>query len=213
MFNNPLASEPSLPKPTLLTPDMADAAEPYRYPAHVLLADDLRVGFGLSISLGPLVAFELAPAVTFVLIALSILFGLFALYVATKHLARISLTSEGILVRDVKRRFLPWQSLERMRLAYYAPRRTSQEGWFELTLEGGRQKIRLESPLPGFNAVLEAAARAAGGRSLDLDPTTLENLRAIEAIRGELIRPEGHLARARPGKPANGSSSNMRRSM
>ena len=51
--------------------------EQHRYPATNLVADYLRVAFGLAATVGPLLALDLAPPVAIVLSGLALLFGWF----------------------------------------------------------------------------------------------------------------------------------------
>ena len=67
-----------------------------------------------------------------------------------------------------------------MKLAYYAPRRSRDDGWLQLTLRGAEGgAIRLESTLAGFDQVLGHASRAARANSLTLDAATHANLAAL----------------------------------
>jgi hypothetical protein len=170
----------------------------HRYPATTLMPDYLRVGFGLAVTAGPLLALDLAPAVALLLAALAALFAWFGLRTALRQLSWVELSPGGIALGGPLRRHLPWQQVRRLQLAYYAPRRARQDGWLQLTLRGpARGSIRIDSTLDGFDEVLRRATAAATANQLALDPTTEANLAALG------IAPSaGDVAREPPLRPA-----------
>jgi hypothetical protein len=182
----------------------------HRYPATTLIPDYLRVGFGLAVTAGPLLALDLAPAVALLLAALAALFAWFGLRTGLRQLSWVELSPGGIALGGPLRRRLPWQQVRRLQLAYYAPRRARQDGWLQLTLRGpARASIRIDSTLDGFDEVLRRATAAANANQLALDPITEANLAAlgIAASAGEVAR-EPPLRRAPaagrlPGTRAN----------
>jgi hypothetical protein len=168
----------------------------YRYPATTLVSDYLRVAGGLAITLGPLLALDLAPAVAALLAALALLFAWFGVRTGLRQLSSVELSPAEVALAGPIRRRLPWRQLRRLQLAYYAPRRARQDGWLQLTLRGpAGAPIRVDSTLDGFEEVLRRATAAAAANHLSLDPTTEANLAALgiaadagEAAQGAPLR-------------------------
>jgi hypothetical protein len=151
-----------------------------RYPISALYADYLRVGFGLALTLGPLLLLDLAQVIAALLGVLGLLFAWFGVRTVLRHLSRVELSGDAIALSGPVSRHLAWDELERMKLAYYAPRRFRDDGWLQLTLRGRHGgAIRLDSALVGFDQVLRQASRAARAKSLPLDTATHANLAAL----------------------------------
>ena len=149
----------------------------HRYPASSVYSDYGRVAFGLAVTLVPLLLVDLPAVIAALFAALAALFGWFGWRTWLRQQSRIELSPEAIVLRGPFDRRLDWHRLERLKLAYYAPRRSRHDGWLQLTLRGGEgRSIRIDSTLAGFDAVLAQAADAAAGRSLPLDPATAANL-------------------------------------
>jgi hypothetical protein len=181
----------------------------HRYPISSLYSDYLRVAIGLSLTMGPLLLLDLAPAVAWLLAGLAVLFVWFGLRTVLRQLSSVEITARAIGIRGPLGRVVPWDELTRMKLAYYAPRSRSslrrrdrhherderddgQRGWLQLTLRSARGRpIRIESTLEGFDQVLRRAM--ATREQLDLDPTTMANLAALGLDRDDpatvLLRP------------------------
>lgn len=169
----------------------------HHYPIGTLYSDYLRVTVGIALTVGPLLLLDLAPAVAWLLAGLAVLFVWFGARTARRHLSAIELSPQAIAIRGPLGGRLAWDELERMKLAYYAPRGRinarrrdrpearherdeGQRGWLQLTLRGSRgRRIRVESTLDGFDQVMRRALAAVGHRQLSLDPTTTANLAAL----------------------------------
>jgi hypothetical protein len=152
----------------------------YRYPATSLVPDYLRVGCGLAVTAGPLLALELAAPVAILLAALALLFAWFGLRTVLRQRSWLELSPVGIALGGPLPRALPWPEMRRLQLAYYAPRRARKDGWLQLTLRGrSGAPIRIDSTLDGFDDVLRQATAAAAANRLELDPTTAANLAAL----------------------------------
>jgi hypothetical protein len=152
----------------------------HRYPASSVYSDYGRVAFGLAVTLVPLLLVDLPAVVAALFAVLAALFGWFGWRTWLRQRSWIELSPEAIALRGPSARRLDWHRLEGLKLAYYAPRRSRQDGWLQLTLRGaGGGSIRIDSTLEGFDRVLERAAGAAADRSLPLDPATSANLSAM----------------------------------
>jgi hypothetical protein len=151
-----------------------------RYPVAALYPDYLRAGFGLAVTVGPLLLLDLAGAVAALLAGLGLLFAWFGTRTVVRHLSRVELSADAIALCGPAPRRLAWRDLERMKLAYYAPRRSREDGWLQLTLGGAAGRpIRLDSTLSDFDRVLGQASRAALAKALPLDAATHANLFAL----------------------------------
>jgi hypothetical protein len=151
-----------------------------RYPVAALYPDYLRTALGLAVTLGPLLLLDLAGVVAALLAGLGLLFAWFGTRTVVRHLSRVELTGDAIALCGPAPRRLAWRDLERMKLAYYAPRRSRDDGWLQLTLcSAGGRPIRLDSTLSGFDRVLSEASRVARAKALPLDAATHANLFAL----------------------------------
>jgi hypothetical protein len=173
------------------------------YPIGTLSSDYLRVALGLALTLGPLLALELAAPIAWLLAGLAILFLWFGLRTGLRQLSAVELSPQGIAIRGPFGRELAWDELAHMKLAYYAPRGwggprrrerqhergardEGRRGWLQLTLQGARGRVlRVESTLEGFDQVLRRAIATAARKQLQLDPATTANLGALGLDRGE----------------------------
>ena len=168
-----------------------------RYPIATLYADYLRAGFGLALTAGPLLLLDLADGVALLLAALALLFAWFGVRTVLRQLSRVELSGNAVALRGPLSRRVVWADLERMKLAYYAPRRSRDQGWLQLTLRAtGGGAIQLDSTLAGFDQVLDQASRAARAKALPLDAATHANLAAL----GFDAAGEGALPVSSPGR-------------
>jgi hypothetical protein len=181
--------------------------EQYRYPATTLMPDYLRVGVGLAVTAGPLLALDLAVAVTTLLVVLGSLFAWFGVRTAVRQLSRVELSPTEIAVSGPAPQRLSWQELRRLQLAYYAPRRARRDGWLQLTLRGpAGAVIRVDSTLDGFEQVLHRSMLAAAANRLTLDPTTEANLAALGIAAGGGPAPGAAFRPAEGQRPGSGAT-------
>lgn len=151
-----------------------------RYPIESLYPDYLRTALGLVVTVGPLFLLDLAGVVAGMLAGLGVLFAWFGTRTILRHLSRVEISGDAISLCGPVPRRLAWRDLERLKLAYYAPRRSRDDGWLQLTLSGRRGRpIRLDSTLSGFDRVLGQASRVAQAKALPLDAATHANLAAL----------------------------------
>jgi hypothetical protein len=96
-------------------------------------------------------------------------------------------TEERIAVRpakagagnDATTQAIPWGTLEKFRLKFFAFGRRAEQGTLVLYVEGGGRKIKLDSATDHFATALFYGAQMARTRELTLDPTTLANLEQL----------------------------------
>lgn len=193
-------------------PSAAAAETPLRYPIATLYADYLRAASGLALTLGPLLLLEVADVLVALLAVLGLLFAWFGMRTVARHLSRVELSGSAIALRGPLSRHLAWGDMEFMKLAYYAPRRSREDGWLQLTLRGaGGRPIRLDSTLAGFDQVLGLASRTARAKDLPMDAATHANLAALgleaSGDHGEAVPISG---RERPDADAGPRASRVR---
>jgi hypothetical protein len=151
-----------------------------RYPVATLYGDYIRAAVGLVLTAGPLLLLDLTRGVALVLALLCLLFAWFGARTVLRHLSRVELSDNAVALRGPITRRVAWADLERLRLAYYAPRRAHDRGWLQLTLRSSDGvEIRLDSTLAGFAKVLDQASRAAAAKALRVDAATQANLAAL----------------------------------
>jgi hypothetical protein len=124
---------------------------------------------------------------TGILGALAILFALFGMRTALRHLTRIEVTETGLSATGPVRAEIPWGELDRIRLDYYSTRRDRRSGWMQLDLRAGRAAIRIDSRIDQFRELVERAMHAAALRGLDLNAATAANLEALAIHAPEIL--------------------------
>jgi hypothetical protein len=168
----------------------------YSYPTSAMLGDYVRAAAGLVPAAAILATTPVGLTATIVLGGFASLFAVFGIRTALRHGTRVEMTETMLSASGMISASIPWSSLDRLKLAYYSTRRDRREGWMQLELRSGRTKVRVDSRIEGFTAVVQAAAKAAQARSLELDPATSANLEAL-GIKFSVV--DGVLAEARGG--------------
>ncbi len=151
----------------------------HRYPPKALVADYLRAGVGLLLTLAPLMFTEPIPVVSLLLGGMAILFAFFALRTALRQITRYEIGENGIRSLGPWPRDIAWAQLEDFSLSYYSTRRDGERGWLQLKLSAAGSALKIDSALPDFEAITAQALAAAGRRGLACSPATLDNLRRL----------------------------------
>lgn len=149
------------------------------YPPSALLGDYARAAIGVVLSVLPLALVPLNPWVATVFALLTLLFLVFGLRTAIRQFGPVEMNETVIRSTGPFARELDWAALDEMKLAYYATRRDGSSGWMQLGLRAGRCKLRLDSRIEDFAAIVARALRAAGDRHLPLSAATKSNLTAL----------------------------------
>ena len=159
------------------------AAVPFtaRYPERALKWEMAKGGIGVAACVG--VVFVLQPA-TWLAVPLLVIAALFGTYV-TQQLGRLPLrfAVDDVGVTRIKggqRTPFRWNELEEFRLNYYPNGRKAAMGMLVVVLRNGRGRLKVDSTLDQFPALLARAAEAARERRLELHPTTQANLAQLE---------------------------------
>jgi hypothetical protein len=151
----------------------------HRYPRAALFADYARAALGLFLTLPLTLLARSAPIAAAIFAGLALIFALFALGTLARQLATVAVDEDGIALTGGRSRRIAWDSLERLRLRWFAARRNRAGGTMELMLKGGGRRITIDSRIDAFETIAAAAARAAAVHRLALDDATVANLAAL----------------------------------
>ena len=151
----------------------------HAYPVSALLGDYARAAIGFALCALPLALLSLNPYVAGVFALLALLFLVFGIRTALRQLGPIEMNDRAIRCAGPFPRELDWATLDELKLAYYATRRDGKSGWMQLALRAGGRKLRLDSRIEDFAAIVRCAVRAAGRRRLELNAATTANLAAL----------------------------------
>lgn len=154
-------------------------SEVLRYPSGVLIGDYARAAAGLALTVAPLALVNVSPWIGAPLALSALLFAAFAARTAQRQLTRVTMDEEGVRAEGPLGATIRWNELTGLRLRYYTTRRDRTDGWMQASLHGTSGRIRLDSTLDGFDAVIERAALASRRNGLNLSKTTLDNLLAL----------------------------------
>jgi hypothetical protein len=149
------------------------------YPTSAMVGDYLRSA-AVVVPVGVLFAavpVGTVPAV--VLGGFAALFGVFGLRTMLRHGTSLEMTNTELRTQGAWRRLIPWDELDRMKLAYYSTSRDRRSGWMQLELGAGGARVRLDSRIDGFDQLVWRAAEAAATRGIALNDATMTNLQAL----------------------------------
>ena len=151
----------------------------HRYPPGSIYADYARAGFGLLLTVTPLLLLDLSGWVAVPLAICAALFLAFAIKAGLRQASAIELTDDAVVRHGPLQRTIRLGELDTVKLSYYATRRERGSGWMQLSLRGGGKRISAESTLSGFDQVVETAASAARQNGVVLGRRTLDNIEAL----------------------------------
>ena len=151
----------------------------HSYPIGALAGDYARAAAGLVLAIPPLVLLQLNPVVAAIFALLAALFAVFAWRTLLRQLGPIEMDEAEIRRTGLFPVCLGWDSLNDVKLGYYATRREGSSGWMQLALRAQRGSLLLDSRIEGFAAIAARAVAAARRRHLALSAATLNNLTAL----------------------------------
>jgi hypothetical protein len=158
----------------------------FSYPASAMTGDYLRAAAGLVPTGAILATVSVGSVAAVVLGGFAVIFGAFAIRTALRHGTILEVDGTEIRVSGIRRATIPWERLDRMRLAYYSTRRDRKSGWMQLQLGAGGTRLSLDSRLEGFDRLVRHAAAVAAERDLELSEATAANLQALGIRTGDL---------------------------
>jgi len=151
----------------------------HRYPRDGLVGDYLRAGFGLAVTVVPLVLVPVVAWVAVVLLAGAAVFGLFAWRTWERSHTVLVLDDAGLAVEGTRTRRVAWDALAEAKLRFYAPRRDREGGWMHMVVKGGGARIAADSTVDDFPRIAAALADAVAARGLAVDPITATNFAGL----------------------------------
>ena len=151
----------------------------FGYPASAMAGDYLRAAAGLVPTLAILSTVSVGSVAAVVLGGFAAIFGAFAVRTALRHGTSLEATASELRATGLRQAVIPWDRLDRLRLAYYSTRRDRKSGWMQLQLAAGRTRLSLDSRLDGFDRVVRYAVAAAAERGVVLTDATAANLQAL----------------------------------
>jgi hypothetical protein len=144
-----------------------------------MCGDYVRAAAGFVPTAAILATMPMGMVAAAVLSGFATLFAVFGVRTILRHGTRFEMTESALRASGLHRTSIAWGALDRMTLAYYSTRRDRRDGWMQLELRSGSQKVRLDSRIEGFTELVDKSARAARSRGLALNAPTLANLAAL----------------------------------
>lgn len=151
----------------------------HRHSFRSLTADYTRSAAGILVTALPLAGVETTSSVAWLLGAGVVLFAVYGLNTAIRHIGRIECTETAISVSGPFKRVVAWSEVSDVRLRYFSTRRDGRKGWMQLIVKSPSSSVRIESTLEGFADIVSLAVKAANKRGIDLSPTTLGNIEVL----------------------------------
>ena len=156
----------------------------HRYPRRAITGDLARAGIGLVLCLGAAIVAGFDGFMAWLFGVCAVVFFLFGMRTLLRSVTNYELTDTG-LTRSYAagfgkaERVLAWDGLTKLRLRFFPAKRDRSQGWMELALAGSGTRMRLDSTLGDFDAIVRAAVGAAERRGHALGESTLSNLAAL----------------------------------
>lgn len=151
----------------------------HHYPAKAMMGDYIRAGFGLVLTGTPMLLSPAGSAALWVLGPLFTLFAVFGARTALRHHTVVETDEQRIVARGLLSQQLTWSALEEVKLNYYSTKRDRSQGWMQLVLIAGKDRVRLDSTLEGFPEVARRAYLTARAKGLELSEATVANFAAL----------------------------------
>jgi len=151
----------------------------HAYPTSAMLGDYARAAAGLVPTITILAVEPIGLVGGVMLSGFAALFGMFGIRTAVRHSTQIEATEAALRASGPSRVSISWSELDRLKLAYYSPRRDRRDGWMQLELRSGSSTLCVDSRIEGFTELVRISARAAELRGLTLNQATSTNLQAL----------------------------------
>lgn len=110
--------------------------DPLGYPLSKIGADYLRSTIGAVLCLLPLAFGTPLKGGVWLLVALALMFVLFAVRTFARQVTRVWVSDDGIAVSGFIKQILRWELLSEVTLSYYSTFRGRGKGWMQLRLRG-----------------------------------------------------------------------------
>ncbi len=164
---------------------MASVTSTYRYPPRRVMGDYLRSAAGLVLTGVPATQLPVASIGFAILIGLATLFAILGLQGLIRSRTRVVVSDAAIESSPCGGR-VHWREITKVDLAYFSTRRDRRNGWMQLTLRAGKEMVRVDSRLEGFDRLAARSVQIARDQALSLSLATATNFRAL----GHEVTPE-----------------------
>lgn len=151
----------------------------FRYPLGKLIPDYIRAVLGFGLLLVPFFySFDAHWLITLLLAALLALFGSFGVTTAMRQFSTVLADEHGLRLTGPRPVALPWEEISEVDLRYFSTRRDRDKGWYQLKVTGSGGRIKADSNLDDFDALLRQLAAAVARHDLRLSSIARENFQA-----------------------------------
>lgn len=151
----------------------------HRYARRELNGDLLRAGAGIALCAVPLAFADVGTTGLYVLAAPAALFAVFGARTLRNRRVVIEVDENGIGNGRRPGGRIAWSELDTIKLSYFSTRRDRENGWMQLKLSGGGERLAITSALDGFETVCRAAWRAARAGEIEISDATARNFAAL----------------------------------
>ncbi len=151
----------------------------HRYPLPSLYADYARAALGIAVTGIPMVMADLSGIAGTIVGLLAVVFIAYGARTAMRQFTVYEVSDQGIRAIGPLGRAIAWADLTDVQVRYYSTRRDNENGWMQLKVFAAQGNLSLDSSLEGFDELILRAVRVAETRGLELNETTLENLKKI----------------------------------
>jgi len=151
----------------------------HRYSASSVRGDYLRCAAGLVLCGGPLIAAPMGTVGLIIFGALTLLFVVYGARTWERQHTAVTEDERGLSTSGPRQASVAWRELEHLTLSFFATRKSKGEGWMQLSLRGGGQRLKVDSHLDGFDGIARRALNAARENGVELSPATLANYAAL----------------------------------
>ena len=151
----------------------------YRYHLRSLLPDYLRAAAGFVVTAGLVLFVALASVMLWILGICAVLFVLFGVRTALRHMTLVELTAEDIRAAGPFGVTIRWEELRDVDVRYFSTNRDRSGGWMQLTLRGRGRRMRVDSTIDDFAGLARRVALAAIAHRVPISEASRVNLNAI----------------------------------
>ena len=151
----------------------------HRYPFEALTGDYIRAGAGILVCGGPLPFLTDNTAALVILGSLTVLFAFFGWRTFVRQRTTIDTDPDAIAASGLIQTRLQWRNLQQVKLSYFSTRRDRRDGWMQLNLGSAEGRLRIDSNIEDFEALVRRAHDAARANELELTTATLGNFQAL----------------------------------
>jgi hypothetical protein len=148
------------------------------YPLGKLYPDYGLAGLGLVLAV-PCLSLEPGPYFGAILGGVIVLCLVALAYTWNRQRTVVTLDAEQVVVQAFDTKTIEWKDLTAINLAFFSRKGDKTDGWMQLTLEAGDKRVKIDSRIEDFIAIVRQTARAVGEKKLAINGLTRANLHAL----------------------------------